>query len=78
MFRKIAMALLTISAIGQSNVGRAEISPPVCPQGSWAMRTGTGWTCSKNMTPPDNPAPGTNSDSPNKGRGHRGGGGMPQ
>jgi hypothetical protein len=75
MFRSIVLAALIGWSIFQVNAARAQQAPPLCPQGSWAMRSNGGWTCSKAVTPPDNPSTDKSSSS-TRGHGHRGG--MPQ
>jgi hypothetical protein len=73
MVRSLAITTLVLSSFLATEVAFGQSAPPVCPQGSWAQRTSGGWSCSKNMTPPDDTPTKSTTGSGSRGHGSRGG-----
>jgi hypothetical protein len=79
MLRLLAVTTLVVSSLFYAEAVLAQQSPPLCPQGSWAVRSSNGWTCSKVLPSDAPPAAASNNNSNSNTRGgHSRGGGMPQ
>ncbi len=81
MFRSIAILSLMLSSfLFRADDAFAQLSPPICPEGSWPIRSSSGWTCTKKLPSdlPPTPAANTNNSNSNMRGGHGRGGGMPQ
>jgi len=71
MKRKLTSLVFVLGTMLQAGAAFAQ-SPPICPQGTWASRTASGWVCSRSETTSDSSS---SSSTPQK-KGGRGGGGM--
>jgi hypothetical protein len=69
---------LFLCALAQLDAAGAQTSPPLCQQGTWPVRSGSGWVCSKSEASNTDSA---KTDSKPDRHGHGGGtggfGGMP-
>jgi len=70
MMRKLSSFIFALASLS-SSAALAQ-SPPLCPQGTWPSKTGSGWVCSRSETTSDSSS---STDKPQK-KGGRGGGGM--
>ncbi len=81
MLRTFALSALIVSSFLEADFAFAQQSPPICPEKSWAVRSPSGWTCSKAIPSPSDPpaATSSNNNSNSNMHGHgRSGGGVPQ